>query len=822
MAGKVFLSRFTPSRTDPEVLEKIFVQREALLKDAEERIHESAVSGNKHHLLLIGPRGSGKTLFVALMAHRLSHRDALRDRLRIAWLAEDETTTSFLKLLLRIYRALGERYPEEFPTDALEPLYAADDQTRVKLLSRLLVKKLGGRTLLVIVENLDELFKGLGAEGQQEWRALLQEHPVFATLATSQQLFDGVSLRESPFYGHFQIEHLKPLALEEAVLLLRKIADLNGDAELSAFLRTATGRNRVRALHHLSGGNHRIYIVLSDFITAESLDELIGPFEKMLDELTPYYQARLNWLSPQQREIVEDLCGRTQPVPVKEIARALFVSHQTATGQLKELREKGYVTGHAWGRESRYELSEPLMRLCVEVKENRRQPMRLIVDFLRIWYSRDQLQERLRSLPEQSVAERVYVQHAIQQIDSHSDDPRVRAILSDLERARQAAGQDEVIRLLEELAETRGEANDWFSLGYERGEGGRHEEALAAFDKALALKPDNAFAWNNRGSTLRNLGRYEEALAAFDKALALKPDNAFAWNNRGSTLRNLGRYEEALAANDNALALKPDHASAWNNRGNTLNDLGRYEEALAACDKALVLKPDNAIAWNNRGNALDGLGRYEEALAAYDKALAFQPDYASPWNNRGNTLSHLGHYEKALAAYDQALALRPDNAFACYNRVEPILSLKGWEEGFATLRDCLRRFPPATTRIAGDTKAVVGIVLGSTLDHETWRSRVTRMVQIYAEGAALGYLGDGLIRSLALPAVRMLNPDALTAWRDVWFEAGAGHDELRIPLRIFDVGIRYLRTGDRRVLLDLLSEERQILGEALGLESPAE
>ena len=59
------------------------------------------------------------------------------------------------------------------------------------------------------------------------------------------------------------------------------------------------------------------------------------------------------------------------------------------------MREKGYVTGHAWGRESRYELSEPLMRLCVEVKENRRQPMRLIVDFLRIWYSRDQLQERL-------------------------------------------------------------------------------------------------------------------------------------------------------------------------------------------------------------------------------------------------------------------------------------------------------------------------------------------------------------------------------------------------------------------------------------------
>src|SRR5207248_5927371 len=127
---------FTPSRTAPEVLERIFVQREALLKDAEERLHESAVSGNKHHLLLIGPRGSGKTHFVALVFHRLSRRDDLRDRLRIAWLAEDETTTSFFKLLLRIYRALGEDYPDEFAADALEPLYGIGEAGRGKLPTR--------------------------------------------------------------------------------------------------------------------------------------------------------------------------------------------------------------------------------------------------------------------------------------------------------------------------------------------------------------------------------------------------------------------------------------------------------------------------------------------------------------------------------------------------------------------------------------------------------------------------------------------------------------------------------------------------------------
>ena len=37
--------------------------------------------------------------------------------------------------------------------------------------------------------------------------------------------------------------------------------------------------------------------------TRESLDELAGPFEKMADELTPYYQERMRWLTPQQRQI---------------------------------------------------------------------------------------------------------------------------------------------------------------------------------------------------------------------------------------------------------------------------------------------------------------------------------------------------------------------------------------------------------------------------------------------------------------------------------------------------------------------------------------
>ena len=54
---------------------------------------------------------------------------------------------------------------------------------------------------------------------------------------------------------------------------------------------------------------------------------------------------------------------------------------------LKKLREMGYVRADQAGRESYYELREPLMRISREVKKLRGEPTRLFVEFLRVWYS---------------------------------------------------------------------------------------------------------------------------------------------------------------------------------------------------------------------------------------------------------------------------------------------------------------------------------------------------------------------------------------------------------------------------------------------------
>ncbi len=221
-------------------------------------------------------------------------------------------------------------------------------------------------------------------------------------------------------------------------------------------------------------------------------------------------------------------------------------------------------------------------------------------------------------------------------------------------------------------------------LGVLRHERGDDEEADQLLSQAIALKPDFADAYFNRGNALKGLKRIDDALASYDMAISLKPDYADAYNNRGNVLRGLKRFDEALSSYDEAVTLRPDLAEVYNNRGNALKDLKRFEEAFACYDKAIALKPDYADAYNNRGNALKGLERLDEALVSYDKALALEPDMAEAYNNRGNVLQDLEGRGDAIASYDKAIALKPDYAEAHYNRGNGLMELTRFVDALAS------------------------------------------------------------------------------------------------------------------------------------------
>ena len=96
MTKQKMISAYTPSNTDPELLKRVFVQREQLLDRIVDRLTISMTSGDKHHLLLVGPRGSGKTHLVTLANWELKQNPKLSDSMRIAWLGEDDTFSGLI------------------------------------------------------------------------------------------------------------------------------------------------------------------------------------------------------------------------------------------------------------------------------------------------------------------------------------------------------------------------------------------------------------------------------------------------------------------------------------------------------------------------------------------------------------------------------------------------------------------------------------------------------------------------------------------------------------------------------------------------------
>jgi predicted O-linked N-acetylglucosamine transferase (SPINDLY family) len=165
-------------------------------------------------------------------------------------------------------------------------------------------------------------------------------------------------------------------------------------------------------------------------------------------------------------------------------------------------------------------------------------------------------------------------------------------------------------------------------LGVLAAQTGRNDDALALIAAALKIKPGDAGALVNYANVLSLKGRFAEAVAAYDRALAVRPDPD-ALRGRGHALQGLGLLPQALASYAQALALNPSDMQAHYKQGAVLGELGRADEALAAYDRVLALQPDHVEALNNRGyiwwrNKQD----YTRAIADLERAQALDPNLA--------------------------------------------------------------------------------------------------------------------------------------------------------------------------------------------------
>lgn len=118
----------------------------------------------------------------------------------------------------------------------------------------------------------------------------------------------------------------------------------------------------------------------------------------------------------------------------------------------------------------------------------------------------------------------------------------------------------------------------------------QYDEAVEFFDKVLAMNPEIAEAWSNKGVALFRMGRTDEAIECYNRSLAIDSKNLDALRNKGFVLMRAGRLEEALECYDSLLKAGgvPEDLES---KATVLAGMGRLEEALDCMFEAINAKP---------------------------------------------------------------------------------------------------------------------------------------------------------------------------------------------------------------------------------------
>lgn len=153
-------------------------------------------------------------------------------------------------------------------------------------------------------------------------------------------------------------------------------------------------------------------------------------------------------------------------------------------------------------------------------------------------------------------------------------------------------------------------------------------------------------------------GDYAVAISLLDELIALCPDNAADYNNRGLMYFRNNQFIEALCDLSQALEINPCLDSAYNNRANCHAAQGDLAEAIADYDLALDLNPANLRAWINQGITFRELSLYDLALENFDIALIIGDTLEERiYAERGRTYHLRGDWNCAVGDYQKALKM---------------------------------------------------------------------------------------------------------------------------------------------------------------------
>ena len=206
--------------------------------------------------------------------------------------------------------------------------------------------------------------------------------------------------------------------------------------------------------------------------------------------------------------------------------------------------------------------------------------------------------------------------------------------------------------------------------------------AISHYQKALESNPVDreiqdalAQCHNNHGVKLRNARRWDDAINAYNRALALAPTLTIARSNlidallqRAKHHQETGNIDEAIASYRELAVIETGNSDAHSRLGKLYLEQNAFTEAIESFQTAYELKPNLrqsrhnlVVAYSTYAKYLDTLTRYAEAIKQLKQALTVAPRQVNLHLSLARVCQHAGYLDRAQAAFTSALQIQPND-----------------------------------------------------------------------------------------------------------------------------------------------------------------
>ncbi len=242
------------------------------------------------------------------------------------------------------------------------------------------------------------------------------------------------------------------------------------------------------------------------------------------------------------------------------------------------------------------------------------------------------------------------------------------------EKAFETKNYDEAIKCYKQIQEMGYEFIEHYWDGLKCYESGKLDEAISEFEKAIAIKPNDAFTRKNLGSAYKKRGMLIKAINEYKKTLDLDPrylegEKALRWFEKGEAALKDKNYNESVKCFERALWIPepPSFAPAHRSLGASYAEKGKFDKATAELEKAINLDPDDDLSHYSLGFVYQKKEMFDEAISEYKKTLAINPNYAEAHLSLGASYSEKGMNSEAFSEYKKAININPNYADAYFN-----------------------------------------------------------------------------------------------------------------------------------------------------------